>query len=267
MPLARNNSCTHRQFSPVPHVVGYNAALHIEDPEVYTHLDLPLADVRDVVPCGDNPYPTLDEVITFPPLLFLLLTLFQINRRILEVCSRGSNNGEIWDDLRLNDVIMAQFQASSVPTEASLMAWEREIMSRLLHLEVRMVSGERALQASSLFTRRTRTMIVHCWNRVHEIREEFSHVDALEELVTEQRNMLESLTDRVRILEGWVNRGHRSNWSFGSSRSSGMSHSSGGSSYGTPGEVIHQAPEVPERLEGFVGDGSEERLYTHVIVD
>ena len=63
------------------------------------------------------------------------------------------NNGEIWEDLRLNDVIMAQLQASSVPTEASLTAWEREIMGRLLHPEVRMVSGERALQASSLFTR------------------------------------------------------------------------------------------------------------------
>ena len=24
---------------------------------------------------------------------------------------------------------------------------------------------------------------------------------------------------------------------------------------------------VPERLEGFVGDGSEDRPYTHVIVD
>ena len=208
MPPARNNSHTRHQFGPVPHIVGYNAALHIEDPEAYTRLDLPLADIHDIVPFGDNPYPTLDEVITFPPLLFLLLTLFQINRRILEVRSRGSNNGEIWDDLCLNNVIMAQLQASSVPTETSLTAWEREIMGHLLHPEVRMVSGERALQASSLFTHRTRMMIVHCWNRVHEIREEFSRVDALEELVAEQRNTIESLMDRARILEGRVNRGH-----------------------------------------------------------
>ena len=72
----------------------------------------------------------------------------------------------MWDDLRLNDVIMAQLQASLVPTEASLTAWELEIMGQLLHPEVRMVLGERALQASSLFTHRTRTMIVRCWNRV-----------------------------------------------------------------------------------------------------
>ena len=127
----------------------------------------------------------------------------------MDVCSRGANNGEIWEDLRLNDVIMAQLQASTIlSSEAYLTAWEREIMGRLLHPEVRMVSGERALQASSLFTRRTRTMIVRCWNRVHEIREEFSRVDALEELVVEQGNMIESLTDRVRILEGRVNRGY-----------------------------------------------------------
>ena len=62
MPPAHNTSCTHCQFSPIPCVVGYNAALHIEDPEAYTRLDLPLADQRDVVPFGDNPYPTLDEV-------------------------------------------------------------------------------------------------------------------------------------------------------------------------------------------------------------
>ena len=180
------------------------------------------------------------------------------------------NNGEIWDDLRLNNMIMAQIQASSVPTEASLMAWEREIMGCLLHPEVRMVSGERALQASSLFTHRTRTMIVCCWNRVQEVGNEFSRVDALEELVAEQSNTIESLMDRVRFLEGQVNRG-RVHWT---NRSSGLlgsrsrsSRSLGDSSYGNPGEAIHQAPTVPERLEGFVGDGSEDRPYTHVIVD
>ena len=161
MPPACNNSRTCHQFSPIPCVVGYNAALRIEDPEAYTHLDQPLADARDVVPFGDNPYPTLDEVsalsFTNP---FINHDFLQINCHILTVRSRGANNGEIWDDLRLNDVIMAQLQASSVPNEASLTAWEREIMGQLLHLEVRMVSGERALQASSLFTRRTCMMIV-----------------------------------------------------------------------------------------------------------
>ena len=66
MPPACNNSRTCRQFGSVPCVVGYNAALHIEDPEAYTRLDQPLVDARDVVPFGDNPYPTLDEVSTFP---------------------------------------------------------------------------------------------------------------------------------------------------------------------------------------------------------
>ena len=149
------------------------------------------------------------------------------------------------------------------------MAWEREIMGCLLHPEVCMVSGEMALQASSLFTRRTRTMIVRCWNRIQEVGNEFSRVDALEELVAEQRDMIKSLTDRVRLLEGQVNRGcvHQVNRSSSSSGSRlRSSHLSEGSSYGNPGEAIHQEPTVPERLEGFVGDGSEECLYTHIIV-
>ena len=66
MPSSRRTSRTRRQFGPVPRVVGYNAALRIEDPEAYTHLDLPWADHHDVVPFGDNPYPTLDEVSIFP---------------------------------------------------------------------------------------------------------------------------------------------------------------------------------------------------------
>ena len=66
MPPTRNNSHTRHQFSSIPRVIGYNAALCIEDPEAYTRLDQPLANAQDVVPFGDNPYPTLDEVSTFP---------------------------------------------------------------------------------------------------------------------------------------------------------------------------------------------------------
>ena len=70
MPPARNNSHTRRQFGSVPRVVGYNTTLRIEDPEAYTRLDQPLANVWDVVPFGDNPHPTLDEV-SIPYLLFI----------------------------------------------------------------------------------------------------------------------------------------------------------------------------------------------------
>ena len=79
---------------------------------------------------------------------------------------------------------------------------------------------------------------------------------------------IRSLNDRVKMLEEQARRRRRvrQSRSFGSSRPL-SSRSSGGSSYGTPGEQIHQAVEVPERLEGFVGDGSEEHPYTHVVVD
>ena len=76
MPPSRHTSHTHRQFGPVPRVVGYNAALRIEDPEAYTRLDLPLADRRDVVPFGDNPYPTLDEVLISPSFPFASVNPF-----------------------------------------------------------------------------------------------------------------------------------------------------------------------------------------------
>ena len=94
-------------------------------------------------------------------------------------------------------------------------------------------------------------------------------MDKLEGLVAAQREMIDSLADKVRILEGRVSRGHlgRVNHSSGLSCSTGTSRSSGDSSYGTPGEQIHQSVAVPERLEGFVGDGSEEHLYTNIIVD
>ena len=118
-----------------------------------------------------------------------------------------------------------------------------------------MVSGDRAIQASSLFTHCTHMMIVQCWNQVHKITEEFSCVDELEGLVAAQGDMIDSLANRVRVLEGRVNRSHvsRSSCLSHSSR-----HSSGGSLYGTPGESIHQPVAVPERLEGFMGDGSKE---------
>ena len=81
--------------------------------------------------------------------------------------------------------------------------------------------------------------------------------------------MIDSLADRVRVLEGRVNRGCvcRADRYLSSSRSSGSSRPIGDSSYGTPGEGIHQSVEVPERLEGFIGDGSEDHPYTHIIVD
>ena len=90
-----------------------------------------------------------------------------------------------------------------------------------------------------------------------------AHIDKLQGLVDAQRDMIDSLADQVRILEGRVSR--RLRRSGGSSCSSGPS--TGGSSYGTPGESIHQPVAEPKQLEGMVGDGSRKHPYTHVVVD
>ena len=52
-----------------------------------------------------------------------------------------------------------------------------------------------------------------------------------------------------------------------SSHLSCLSRPSTGSSYGNPGESVHQSVEELERLEGMVGDGSHDRPYTHAIVN
>ena len=107
---------------------------------------------------------------------------FQINRHILEVHCREANNRETWADLHLNDMIMAQFQ-STTTNNTLFTEWEREILNQLLHPEVRMVSGERALQASSLFARHSRNLILWTWCRVNEIGEGLDCIDELERTV------------------------------------------------------------------------------------
>ena len=70
MSPSRNTSRTRCQFGPIPRVVGYNAALRIEDPEAYTRLDLPLADRHDIVPSTAPLSPSV-----LPPLLPFKLVL------------------------------------------------------------------------------------------------------------------------------------------------------------------------------------------------
>ena len=92
-------------------------------------------------------------------------------------------------------------------------------------------------------------------------------IGEMRDSISGHKETIRSLNECVEMLEERVRR--RRACQSRSSGSSGLwsSRSSGGSSYGTPGEQIHQSVAVPERLEGFVGDGSEEHLYTHVIVD
>jgi hypothetical protein len=51
-----------RRLLPVPRVMGYSAILDHNEDEVFTRLDLPLMDPRDVVPYTTPEYPSLDNV-------------------------------------------------------------------------------------------------------------------------------------------------------------------------------------------------------------
>ena len=58
-----------------------------------------------------------------------------------------------WDDVRLNDAIIAQLQGSGhIPgPDLELPGWTEEMLGQLRSLEARMVSGERVLQGAALF--------------------------------------------------------------------------------------------------------------------
>ena len=180
---------------------------------------------------------------------------------------QGANRGECWSDLRINDAIIAQTLASrdsvaAIPTHG----WEEEIMGHVCEAESRMVTGEVAFAAARLFALESRRQI-NCVNE--RLEEALTMIEEMRGSISGHEETIRSLNDRVEMWEEQARRRRRRVCQSRSSGSSGplSSHSSGDSSYETPGEQIHRAVEVPERLEGFVGDGSEERPYTHVVVD
>ena len=85
MPANRqhSDSCCAHLSSSVLRVLGYASYLRLEDEEVYTRLDQPLADRREVVPFGNNPYPSCDNVSSF--LLSFLLFLITFPFRLIPI--------------------------------------------------------------------------------------------------------------------------------------------------------------------------------------
>ena len=51
---------------PVPRVMGYSALFDLNTDEVFTRLDLPLMDPRDIVPYTTIDYPSRDNVSLLP---------------------------------------------------------------------------------------------------------------------------------------------------------------------------------------------------------
>ena len=70
MPAIR--STINRRILPVPRVQGYSVLTDTNEDSVFTRLDLPLADRREVVPYLSAEYPTRDEVRRFLSYSFLI---------------------------------------------------------------------------------------------------------------------------------------------------------------------------------------------------
>ena len=63
MPAIR--STINRRTLPVPCVQGYSVLTDTNEDSVFTRLDLPLSDTREVVPYLSAEYPSRDEVCSF----------------------------------------------------------------------------------------------------------------------------------------------------------------------------------------------------------
>ena len=70
----------------------------------------------------------------------------------MRACQLDADVPERWDNVHLNDAIIAQLLGSGrIPgPDLELPGWTEEVLGRLRLSEVRMVSGERALQGAAL---------------------------------------------------------------------------------------------------------------------
>ena len=67
-----------------------------------------------------------------------------------------------WDNVRLNDTIIAQLLGRIPGPDLELSGWTKEVLGRLRSSEARMVLGERALQgAALLFIENRRRVVQH----------------------------------------------------------------------------------------------------------
>ena len=79
MPPQRTSTVSSRT-RPVPRVMGYSALFDLNTDEVFTRLDLPIMDPREVVPYTTVDYPTRDNVSLFTLLLLVVLLIRFVDR-------------------------------------------------------------------------------------------------------------------------------------------------------------------------------------------
>ena len=134
---------------------------------------------------------------------------------------------ERWDDICLNDAIIAQLLGlGCIPgPDLELLGWTEEVLGRLRSSETRMVSGERVLQGAALLFIENRRWVVQHGRALSDLTELVGELAKLRAMIRRQEGTISSLTDCVMRLEGWRRRLRRS--------SGDSSGSSGGSIYGS----------------------------------
>ena len=106
-----------------------------------------------------------------------------------------ANVPEHWDDVHLNNAIIAQLQGSGrypLPN-LELPGWTKEMLGRLRLSEARMVSGERVFQgAALLFIENRRWVVQHSW-ALSDLTESMGELAELRAMVRRQGETILSL--------------------------------------------------------------------------
>ena len=170
---------------------------------------------------------------------------------------------EHWDDVHLNDAIIAQLLGlGHIPgPDLELLGWTEEILGRLRLSEARMVSGERALQGAALLFIENRCRVIQHSQTLSDLMESMGELVELRAMIRRQEEMISSLTDRVTRLERWRRNSRRSSGdSLGSSRSSVYGSAWSGS--GTRADPVVESQVEVRFLEPM---SSEEERNVHVV--
>ena len=121
----------------------------------------------------------------------------------MRVCWLDTDVPECWDNLHLNDTIIAQLLGSGrIPgPDLELPGWTEEVLRRLRSSEARMVSGERALQGATLLFIENRCRVVQHGRALSDLMESMGELTELRAMVRRQGETISSSTDRVTRLE------------------------------------------------------------------
>ena len=169
---------------------------------------------------------------------------------------------ERWEDVRLNNTIIAQLMGSGrIPgPDLELPGWTEEILGWLRLSEARLVSGERALQGAALLFIENRRQVVQHGRALSDLTESMGELAELRAMIRRQEETISSLTDHVTRLERWRTRSRRdSGNSLGSSRSSVY-----GSAWSGSGTRVDPIVERRVQVNSLDPTSSEEEREVHV---